>query len=217
MDDPYSSEPATYQEYHMSTWNIKLTPAHHNELNDVLSLSKSQTDTPFRNWFGALAGEIYKSIRDGLNLSLASPKTLNKTEVQHILIEAAMVQQQCLQHYRVYQDLAQYNLTDLALHDVLLFIRMSNYHPSKQDLFSYQQYSHVIESNDHLRSLLNQLQDKNLIQEIRTDNHVFFDKNPYPHCHIFDTKSGRISDYDCHLRVLHSDRFIRIPHTGIDC
>lgn len=210
MDDPYSSEPARYEEYHMSTWNIKLTPAHHNELNDILSLNR--TDTPFRNWFGALAGEIYKSIRHGLNLPLASPKNLNKTEVQHILIEAAMVQQQCLQHYRVYHDLAQHNLTDLALHDVLLFIRMCNYHPNDEDLYYYQHHSHVVENHTHLQSLLHILQDKQIIQCIIVDNRLFYDKNPYPHCHILDTESGRLSDYDCHLNTFHDDRFIRVPH-----
>ncbi|MFV0543118.1 MAG: hypothetical protein ACK5L8_05430 [Marinicella pacifica] len=199
----------------MSTWNIKLTPAHHNELNDILSLNR--TDTPFRNWFGALAGEIYKSIRHGLNLPLASPKTLNKTEAQHILIEAAMVQQQCLQHYRVYQDLAQHNLTDLALHDVLLFIRMCNYHPGEHDLLDYQKHSHVIESTGHLKILLNQLEEQRLIQTIRANHRVFYDKNPYPHCHLFDTETGRISDYDCHLNTLHNKRFKRIPHVGIEC
>lgn len=199
----------------MSTWHIELTPANSHQLNDVLNLS--QIHKPFRKWFGVLAGEIFKSIHIGLQLPLARPKVLNKTEAQHILIEAAMIQQQCLHHYRVYQDLKIHQAKDLALHDLLLFIRMSHYHPNEMDLMDYQEHSHVIESDDHLKHLLHQLQEQRLIQKIHANNRIFYDKNPYPHCHLLDTKTGRISDYDCHLNTLHNKRFKRIPHVSIEC
>ncbi len=201
----------------MHNWSIQLTPANHFQLNDVLSLNKHNYGEHFRSWFGGLAGEIFQRIRSGFNLALAQPQKLDKTQVQHILIEAALVQQQCMHHYRVYSDLKTHDITDLALHDLLLFIRMANYHPGEQDLVHYQQHSHVIENSNHLNQLLCQLHDHKLIQKISANNSVFYDKNPYPHCHLLDTETGRISDYDCHLNSLHDSRFRRIPHAGIDC
>ncbi len=201
----------------MSTWTIKLTPANTNQFNDLLSLDQSKHNGHFRSWFGGLAGEIYQGIKSGLNLAIAQPQSLDKTQAQHILIQAAMVQQQCMYHYRVYHDLKAQQLTDLALHDLLLFIRMANYHPSKQDLLNYQQHSHVIESPGHLQSLLDQLDNKQLIQGIVADNKQFYDKNPYPHCHLLDTETGHISDYDCHLIATQNTRFLRIPHEKIGC
>jgi hypothetical protein len=153
----------------------------------------------------------------GLNIPLTLAKPLDKTQAQHILIQAAMVQQHCMQHYRVYADLKTNNIDDLASHDLLLFIRMSNYHPSWSDLISYQQHSHVIESTHQMQSLLHILQNKQLIQGITADNQQFYDKNPYPHCHVLDTITGRLSDYDCHLNSLQSRRYLRIPHSNIGC
>ena len=200
----------------MTTWSIQLNPANQYQLNDVLSLCKHNQNNHFRSWFGALAGEIFQCIKSGLKLSIAQPHQLDKTEAQHILIQAAMVQQHCMHHYRVYKDLKTNHINDLALHDLLLFIRMANYHPGEQDLISYQKHSHVIESPGHLKSSLHQLQNQQLIQKISANDNIFYDKNPYPHCHLFDTKTGRISDYDCHINTLHNERFKRIPHTGIE-
>ncbi|MCX7545138.1 hypothetical protein [Marinicella gelatinilytica] len=201
----------------MHTWTIELTPASHRQFNDVLSLNQNKTTGHFRRWFGGLAGEIYLGIKSGLDLAIARPQPLDKTQAQHILIQAAMVQQQCMHHYRVYQDLKAHDLKDLALHDLLLFIRMANYHPSYQDLGEFQQHSHVIESNEHLKTLINELNSKQLIQCIKVNNKRFYDKNPYPHCHLLDTETGLISDYDCHLNVSHSHRFKRIPHKKMAC
>jgi len=195
----------------MTTWSIQLNPAVRQQPNDVLSLRNQNQSKHFRSWFGALAGEIYQSIRVGLNLPLAKPKALDKTEAQHILIQAAMVQQHCMQYYRVYADLKLKHIDDLALHDLLLFIRMANYHPNQQDLIHYQQHSHVIESSGHLQSLLNQLQQQQLIQRISTDDKIFYDKNPYPHCHLLDTETGRISDYDCQQPGFQDSRYQRLP------
>lgn len=201
----------------MRTWNIQLTPANHNQLNDVLALNQSNRHGHFRRWFGALAGEIYLGIKSGLNLVIAQQQPLDKTQAQHILIQAGMVQQQCMHHYRVYHDLKSQGITDLALHDLLLFIRMASYHPSDQDLDNYQQHSHVIESPSHLQTLINELNNKQLIQRIVAKDKPFYDKNPYPHCHLLDTETGRISDYDCHLNTTHNSRFLRIPHSKIGC
>lgn len=201
----------------MSTWYIELTPANHHQLNDVLALRKTNQKQPFRHWFGGLAGEIFDRINSGLKLSLNPNHVLDKTQAQHILIEAAMVHQHCMYHYRIHSDLKPRDTDDLALRDLLLFIRMANYHPNEQDLIHYQQHSHVIESCDHLFSLINQLQKQQLIQKITVGSSTFYDKNPYPHCHLLDTETGRISDYDCHLNTLHNKRFLRIPHAGIEC
>src|SRR5690606_12454909 len=138
----------------MNTWSIQLTPANRTQLNDVLSLNKNIYGEHFRSWFGGLAGEIFQRLKSGFNLATAQPQKLDKTQVQHILIEATMVQQQCMHYYRVYQDLKARGVKDLALHDLLLFIRMANYHPSHQDLRTYQQHSHVIENDQHLQTLI---------------------------------------------------------------
>lgn len=201
----------------MSTWTIQLIPANRNQFNDLLSLDQSKNKAHFRSWFGGLAGEIYQGIKSGLNLAIAQKQPLDKTQAQHILIQAAMVQQQCMHHYRVYHDLKTQGITDLALHDLLLFIRMANYHPSHQDLQNYKQHSHVIESDAHLQTLINALNNKKLIQRITVKNNHFYDKNPYPHCHLLDTETGHISDYDCQLNATQNVRFLRIPHKKIDC
>jgi hypothetical protein len=52
-----------------------------------------------------------------------------------------------------------------------------------------------------------------LIQKIAFLHFKFYDKNPYPHDHIFDHKTHQLKDHDCYDRMNTQQQLIKQPIT----
>jgi len=120
---------------------------------------------------------------------------IDKHSAQYFLIEASFYHQQCLQQYQVINDIYKLgiNKTEEVI-ELLLYLRMTSLHPSHEDLqvFAGCQPRH----NLCLEQALDTLLDNRLIQKIEFLEFQFYDKNPYPHGHIFDLKTQTIKDHN---------------------
>jgi hypothetical protein len=86
---------------------------------------------------------------------------------------------------------------DLA--EILLFIRMTDKHPCQQSLeqFTAQQTPWCHD----MQAAIDRLLECKLIQQVKYQQWLFFDKNPYPHNHLLDIKNNSLVDYNHQMTI----------------
>ncbi len=166
-----------------------------------------------RQWFGPMAQQLFNIISSHRNSSTTCDHhrciLLDKQAAQHFLIEASFYQQKCIQQFQVTSDIRAKCLNPIqAMSELLLYIRMTNQHPSHENLhiFSHCHLPYDLEFEAALEALVV----AKLIQKIEFLHFTFYDKNPYPHDHIFDHKSFTLTDQNRIERLFDHQRLI--PH-----
>ena len=186
------------------TWKLTLELNHLNTKECRLTMTHCKRNVVLRQWFGPMAHQLLQMAKGNLNpvlsTTLDGSLLIDKQMAQYFLIEASFYHQKCLQQFQITADLKNKHLPikqDLC--ELLLYIRMTHQHPSHESLavFSACHLPCNAEFNQAIESLV----DTRLIQRIEFLHFTFYDKNPYPHDHIFDCNSQTLKDHDCFARV----------------
>lgn len=164
-----------------------------------LDLTHRKRGSSLRQWHGPIAQKLFqlclKNHAPIQHPNNQSAIILNKQNAQSFLIESCLYQQNLFQQFFVTQDLAEKQVKPHAgIGDMLLFIRMNHIHLSQDTLDAYINLNMTCyaDQSSSLAILLNH----KLIQKIHCFGQNFYDKNPFPHHHIFDTHTRTLKDYD---------------------
>jgi len=202
------------------TWQVNFTYNYKQSGECCLELCHEKRNTQLRSWFGPLAQHLFNQPQ----LKLFSDQTkeqynfsIDKQMAQFLLIKASFFHQRCLHMYQVKDDIKRQELIySHELCELLLFIRMSNQHPSHQTLELFVEYQ--IPWCEDLRSKIESLLSAKLIQKISlnsTYKHnglVFYDKNPYPHDHLLNLETLKLNDVT-HTAMKHDQQQLLICQT----
>ena len=146
-----------------------------------------------------MAQQLFQLAKGLLNINLTKTFDLSfsidKQAAQYFLIEASFYHQKCLQQFQITADLKNKQLSvTQQLSELLLYIRMTRQHPSHEslDVFS----ACHLPCNAGFDQTIESLIKAKLIQRIEFLHFKFYDKNPYPHDHIFDYNSQTLKDHD---------------------
>jgi len=188
-----------------TTWQLILTKNHLNLNEYGLVLKNSNSSSIMRCWFGLIAKKLWANAikhSDHINTGSKNSCHINcdKNFAQHLLIEASFLQQLCAQQFNIHKDLASNGMTiNCVAAEILLFIRMTQQHPSREIITQIMDLT--LRGNHDYEHPLNLLQEMRLIQKICYQDQSYYDKNPYPHCHVYDPENQTIYDYNNNLNL----------------
>ncbi len=180
------------------TWKFTLNKNHKRSKEYSLTLSQVKHDKILRRWFGPMAQHLFSKIKNKQlphSTQSSLTVTLDKQAAQYFLIKASFFHQQCLQQYQVLTDLIKHGIeTTEEVIESLLYIRMTCLHPSQQNIHLMADCQ--LACSLHIDHALDELVKAKLIQKIEFLHFKFYDKNPYPHGHIFDKESQTLRDHN---------------------
>ncbi len=184
----------------MNSWQLKLTKNHQATKEYSLKLINKKANKTFRNWFGPLALQIYHKAKRHLTknqhkITKQNTLTFDKHFAQHVMIEASLYQQLCHHHYQTVEDLELKGLSHhTSTNNVLLYIRMTAQHPSRQTIKTllWDEKNHGVDHDQ----IVDKLVQHRLIQKFKINDHIFYDKNPYPHNHLYNVETNQLTDCD---------------------
>lgn len=185
-----------------TTWQLLYQHNLKHWQDPALQLINQKSEHVLRCWVGEISTQLLLMAL-GMNRHQLKPGhkqclQLNKHQTQQFLMAACFHYQACLHQYQVLKDLRTQELDHATgLADILLYIRMSDQHPSSKQLAKAmnQTAPQVV----GLKQQLKHLEHHQLIQKLTHKGLVFFDKNPLPHKHLFDPDQQVIIDYQRHL------------------
>ncbi len=180
------------------SWKLTIFDDYLHTGESCLKLTHSDRINTFRSWFGPMAHQLFNVAVDKYHRACRhqtqSQLSIQKQFAQHLLIEASFHHQRCLQRYQIYTDIKNSGLNHTQnLSEILLFIRMTPQHPciDTLQLFANKQLPNCLDLEEALQSLT----DVKLIQKICVKEIDFYDKNPYPHDHVWDFETKDLKDY----------------------
>lgn len=190
------------------SWEIKINTNYKETSEYCLQLCHTKKNQSFRSWFGPLAHHIYLQLKRQFNFVKEQHKlSVDKQLAQYVLMQASFLHQRCLYQFQVTHDLTNHHLSKrYEVAELLLFIRMTHQHPSHHTLLAcaQSQIPWCIETDEAIKSLL----DSKLIQKIECIDHIFYDKNPYPHDHVLDTSDYKLNDFTSAHQLNNNERLI---------
>ncbi|TDR22741.1 hypothetical protein [Marinicella litoralis] len=198
------------------TWQLTLINNHRQSNECCLKMTQLKRNRILRQWFGPMAWQLFKSVTGDKTTPVCHNEKvlLDKQTAQSFLIEASFFHQKCLQLYQINSDLKSKGLVpSQELCELLLYLRMTTQHPSHQiiSLLADCHFPCNLSFDRALKALLN----AQLIQKIVCLPFIFYDKNPYPHDHVFDQTSQSLTDHD-NIKIIHDHQMI-IQHHAEPC
>ncbi len=191
----------------MNSWQLSISHMQ-SPLNEYqLQLINNKTNKTWRSWFGPIAWQIYRKAKSQVlknhRFAVQNNSLLfDKHYAQHLMIEASLHHHFCHHLYQTTDDLRQQDMAqDLDAHDLLLYIRMTPQHPCHQTISRLASEKSKL-GVDH-KLIIDRLVARRLIQKIVINQQTFYDKNPHPHDHLFNTQTGQLTDYT--EQKIHSD------------
>lgn len=190
------------------SWQIHINSNHEETSECCLQLRHSDKNHTFRSWFGPLAKLIYLQLQSKFNLTdCGHTIQIEKQFAQYTLMHASFIHQRCMYQYQITNDLKLNNLSDQHdLAELLLFIRMTCQHPTERTLIACVQTQ--MPWCDEVERAIDALIETKLIQKIVCTDHVFYDKNPYPHDHVFDLKEHKLNDFNDSQKLNRNQRLV---------
>ncbi|MCX7553867.1 hypothetical protein OS175_08250 [Marinicella sp. S1101] len=177
------------------TWTLHIDCNFQNTHEFCLQLNHTDKARNFRSWMGPMAKHLFMQLQQNLARCTSSQSfIIEKQLAQYALMQASFHHQRCLHQFQIIQDL---EAIDLAGHnemaDMLLFIRMTPQHPCHDTLllFSQQQTPWTQDAE----AVIAQLVEAKLIQIIKCGEQTYYDKNPYPHDHVLDLNTLKLTDF----------------------
>lgn len=197
--------------FNMMTWKLTLIHNYQNSNEYCLTMTHLKRNSTLRQWYGPIARQLFKKASYKHN-SFSSVENqhsilMDKQATQYFLIEASFFHQKCVQLFQINNDVKAKCLSlTQEVSELLLYIRMTDQHPSHKNLIIFAD-CHIpchLDFENTLKSLL----EVRLIQKIEILHFVFYDKNPYPHDHIFDHKSLTLKDHNQIEQLLNHQKLI---------
>ncbi len=179
------------------TWHVGFIDNYQQTGECCLKLRHGKRGTQLRGWFGPLARHLYSLTQPQFHANQSKTSkhlAIDKQMAQFLLIQASFFHQRCFHMYQVKDDIKRQNLNfSHEVCELLLFIRMSNHHPSHKTIQLFVQ--HQIPWCEDFEKKIEDLLAVKLIQKFSHNNLVFYDKNPYPHDHLLDLKTLKLEDF----------------------
>ncbi len=193
-------------------WQLTLINNYQNSGESCVQLTHTKRENLLRSWFGPFAQQLFHSITNKVPTPVKNSHNccldIGKQCAQYLLVQASYQHQRCLYQYQVNQDLNNKGIQGAhELGDLLLYIRMTAQHPCHQNI--EQLYNTQLSSCHDTGQALNTLLDARLIQQINYQQLTYYDKNPYPHDHVLNLRSEKLTDLtgnetwqENHIRVI---------------